>query len=275
MKLSKAVDLFLTGVVADGLSRRTEEWYRYCLAPIVEALGDPPVETTTADDLRGYLAALRGKETRWEGNHYRKPIKGGLSPFTMAGIVRSVKRFFNWLAENGRIEGDKNPAVHLKKPKLPSPQPKFASPEDIRELLKAARESKEAPVRDYLMVLFLADTGCRVAGLVGLKLSDLDLKDSRAWVTEKGRKGRFVFLSPVTKAAVASWLAVRPARGDFLFPGLREHFSAGGVTGMLRRLARDAGIKGRVNPHSFRHAYARGYLDAGGDLGTLCDILGW
>ena len=43
---------------------------------------------------------------------------------------------------------------------------------------------------------------------------------------------------------------------------------------MLRRLARKAGITGPVNPHSFRHGFAREYLLSGGDLATLADLLG-
>jgi site-specific recombinase XerD len=30
----------------------------------------------------------------------------------------------------------------------------------------------------------------------------------------------------------------------------------------------------RLNAHAFRHGFARAYLTAGGDLGTLADILG-
>jgi integrase/recombinase XerD len=47
-----------------------------------------------------------------------------------------------------------------------------------------------------------------------------------------------------------------------------------GVNQILKRLARRAGITGRFNPHSFRHAFAKQYLMDGGDLATLSDLLG-
>ena len=43
---------------------------------------------------------------------------------------------------------------------------------------------------------------------------------------------------------------------------------------MLSRRAERMGIKGKVNPHSFRHAFARDYLLSGGDLASLSDLLG-
>jgi len=46
------------------------------------------------------------------------------------------------------------------------------------------------------------------------------------------------------------------------------------VARMLARRAKRAGIAGKVNPHSFRHAFARDFLMSGGDLGALSDLLG-
>ena len=43
---------------------------------------------------------------------------------------------------------------------------------------------------------------------------------------------------------------------------------------MLKRRAKQAGVKGHVNPHSFRHAFARDYILSGGDLATLSQLMG-
>ena len=43
---------------------------------------------------------------------------------------------------------------------------------------------------------------------------------------------------------------------------------------MLKRLKRKSGVKGPVNPHSFRHGFAREYLTNGGNLASLADTLG-
>ncbi len=43
---------------------------------------------------------------------------------------------------------------------------------------------------------------------------------------------------------------------------------------MLRRLAKRAGVEERVNPHAFRHGFAREYLKNGGDLASVSNLLG-
>jgi site-specific recombinase XerD len=124
------------------------------------------------------------------------------------------------------------------------------------------------------VLLFLADTGCRVGGLVGLHLGDLDLGDRSALVTEKGGKSRYVFFLDPTRAALAAWLAVRPQGSDYVFVGQRGPLTVFGVNQLLTRLKHAAGVTGPVNPHAFRHGFAKRYLANGGDLASLSDLMG-
>lgn len=43
---------------------------------------------------------------------------------------------------------------------------------------------------------------------------------------------------------------------------------------MLLQIGRRAGVKGRINAHAFRHAFARNFLRNGGNLAALGRILG-
>lgn len=226
----------------------------------------------TTDDLRSFIVHLRDQRLKYKRHQYRRPVQGNLSDFTVAGYVRVLRRFCRWLELNGHTE--QNIASRLKKPPLPKLPPKDASVADIRAPLDACDKSSKYPKRDRAIILTLSDTGCRKAGLIGLRLSDLSLESASAMVREKGRKARIVFLSPATKAALQEWLAERPARTDFVFVGQRGPLGDYAVNQILQRLKRHAGIVGRVNPHSFRHAFAKMYLNNGGDLGSLADLMG-
>jgi site-specific recombinase XerD len=134
-------------------------------------------------------------------------------------------------------------------------------------------------LRDRALILFLVDTGCRVGGLCGLELQDLDLAAQRAIVKEKQGKARFVFFAPATARALEAWLEVRPQdKGPWVFVGLGMHskgaISANTVYQALRRRGDLAGVSGPVNPHAFRHGFARHFLLDGGDLATLADLMG-
>jgi site-specific recombinase XerD len=220
------------------------------------------VEHITVHDLRRYVVH------QWDR---------GLSPFTVAGRIRAIKRLFNFLAEEDIIAG--NPAERIKIPVPKRVQPKGITEEDFCKVLASTDGRSVQDLRDRAILLFLRDTACRVAGLCGLKVGELDLDEGTAQVCEKGEKTRFVFFLPRTAEALQDWLTVRPTdKGDSLFVGLHPKSSGGlttrGVSHMLRRRGKRAGVEGPHSPHSFRHAFARDYLMDGGDLATLADLMG-
>lgn len=115
--------------------------------------------------------------------------------------------------------------------------------------------------------------------MVNLAVSDVNLGDGWALVTEKFDKSRLVFFSAVTGEALEEWLAIRgewDAAGDWVF---LSHQGGGrltvfGVNQLLTRLKERAGVTGFCNPHAFRHGFAREYLMNGGDLASLSDLMG-
>jgi site-specific recombinase XerD len=258
MQLTEAIEALLVATRADGRSPRTIAAYKEKLGHLATYLGDVAVEEITVDDLRAYIADQMSR----------------LSPFTVASRTRALKRLFNWLEEEGRIEV--NPTRRIKTPKPKRREPKAISLDDVRALVATAKGDSLADVRDRAMILFLFDTGCRAGGLCGLRLNDLHLEAGLALVYEKGGKSRFFMFTPQTAEALRVWLAVRPEGAAEVFVGLKRKtaLTPSGVWQMLQRRAERAGVEGAVNPHAFRHGFARFYLLDGGDLGTLADILG-
>ncbi len=212
---------------------------------------------------------------RWTDHPLRPTAPGQLSLHTINGHIRAWRRLFRWLASEGYIE--KNPAQRLKLARTPDEDPKAATGDDIKRLLQAAKESGP---RDYALVCFLVDTGARVRGVASLTLEHLDLERRRAIVIEKSQKRervRRVYFSEITAMALAQWLAVRPDVAEpqvFLNLQRDTPLTPSGIYQVLKRLARKAGIEGRFNPHSLRHAFARRLLQQGADLGTVSQLMG-
>lgn len=274
MLLSDAIEALCLATVADGRSPRTAGDYRQKLGALLVFLGDVAIEGITTNDLRRFVADLHSRESRWLDHPNRPQTAGGLSPASVAGYVRSVKRLFHFLQDDGILAS--NPAGRLKGSKPKRGEPKGISREDLRRLLTATAGDAPNLVRNHAMILFLADTGARVGGLVGLLLAGLDLEGRTALLVEKGDKTRRVPFSEVTGAALARWLALRPEGGDTVFCHLESgaRLETQAVNQVLRRLAATAKTTGPVNPHSFRHGFAREFIISGGDMGSLADLLG-
>jgi len=277
MNLSDAIAALLVATRADGRRPATVASYRRKLRPLVNFLGDVPVENITLQELRSYVAHLLDVDMRWADHPMHSAQPGTLSPFTIRSYVVAVKRLFSWLAEERLIKA--NPARRLKRPRARRTEPKGISYADLIRLLNTTANAGRADLRDRAIILLLADTGCRVGGLCGLRLDDVSFAQHLIRLREKGDKSRFAPFLPMTAQALREWLRVRAYRGDvWLFvslgPKARGRLSTGGVGQMLKRRGKLAGTTGPVNPHAFRHAFARAYLLNGGDLASLSQLLG-
>lgn len=277
MQLSEAVSELLMATQANGRSARTLKDYAQKLAPLVEFLGDPDIGEIAARDLRRYVAGLRSRTSRYQGHPCRQPEPGGLSIASVAGYVRVMKLLFRFALSEGFIT--ENPARSVRVPKPQRGEPKAISRTDFAALLAATEGNDVVNRRDRALLLLLADSAARVGGLARLRVSDVNLGQRTVYLQGKGGKGRYAFFSPLTGDALKRWLEVRPQdRGDHLFINLGSRggdaLTDQGIRQVLRRLKRKSGVEGVVNPHSFRHGFAREFLKNGGDLASLADIMG-
>lgn len=257
--MRELIDGFVAAKQAEGLSPRTLAWYGQHLERYRVFVGER--EWGAAVTVRGFLTEVAGGRSG-QG-------KGGkVSVATVRAYHRTLRVWFRWLVAEGVLE--RSPMERVKAPKADQTAPKSLSADDFFAILREARGSR----RDYALVLFLADTGVREAEARGLRVGDVDLEGRRATVTGKGRKSRPVFFTEETGEALGEWLAVRPGGCDLVFPGQRGEFQRGGIYQVLKRLAARAGVKGRFNPHAFRHFFASSYVANGGDLETLRRLLG-
>ncbi len=255
--LEHALKEFLLSLKADGLSQATQEWYQWLLTAFVDAHYGLAVSEIKPHDVRAYIVEIRSR-------HYAAD--------TVAAHIRAQHRFWKWAAAEYNLP---NPMRGVKYPARRQPQPKAANLEDLEAMFQAAGEGAYG-ARNRAMLLFMLDTGCRAAGLINLRLADVDFEARRALVTEKGSKTRFVVFTELTARLLKEWMQYRADDVPVMFYDLKtkKPLKRNGLYQMFRRVARRAGIEGRFNPHSLRHTFAREYIINGGDLATLARLLG-
>lgn len=270
--LEDAIDEYISSMHGI-LSPATIKWYEPRLKSLKKYFGNVSVPDIQTSDLRKWRDTLTNRSSRWDNHPSRPTQEGGLSRWTLHGYVRAVRAFFKWLFEEEKIE--KNPAQRLQLPQLPDEPPKKISAEDMLRIFKTA----ESNPRDYALVRFLASTGARVGGVAGLMWEDISLETERATVREKGKggkgKSRTVYFKKKTAEALAKWKEISGVSNGPVFPSQRGGgLSEAGVYQVLERLAKQAGVVGRWNPHSFRHAHAIDLLEHGASLAHVSQILG-
>jgi integrase/recombinase XerC len=152
---------------------------------------------------------------------------------------------------------------------------------DAREIgrLFAALEGADwLSKRDTAIVALMARAGLRLGEVISLYPADLELRPRSGWITirmGKGLKERRVPLSAEARRALQEYLAVRPEVEGPLFLSKRlKPLQPRNVNDIVKKAARKAGIKKRVTPHILRHTFATRFLQQGGDLATLREILG-
>ena len=91
----------------------------------------------------------------------------------------------------------------------------------------------------------------------------------------KGRKDRYVMLSPKLLAVLREWWQVERPR-HWLFPGARPDapITRNAVQLACRIASRRACLGKAVTPHLLRHSFAVHLLEAGTDLRTIQLLLG-
>lgn len=279
MLLDDAIQKLLLETHSVGRSDETVNFYRKRLEPLLSFLGNVEVKSITKTDLQRFVAHLLERETLWPDHPIRPAKQDRLKTETIRGYIRAIKRLFSYLEEESVIMI--NPSRKLSYKSVRRKEPKAISQEDFLALLQTTATQQPIDWRDQAIFVLLADTGCRIGGLTHLKVGDIMWEQEQGLLrlTEKGDNTRWVPFLPITGMVLKRWLEVRPQdQGDWLFVGLGNkdtgRICENGVRQMIRRRAEEAGISGRVNPHAFRHAFARDYLLNGGDLATVSELMG-
>jgi len=253
-----------------GLSRNTLAAYRTDLLQLGGFLAERDREATTATtaDLSDFLATLA------EGN--------GRPPCSAATINRKaacLRSFYRHLRREDLVEGD--PAARLATPRRSRRLPKVLSYSEVQRLLARPKGNEPTALRDRAMLELMYACGLRATETISLDVGDLDQRSGVVRARGKGSKERLVPVGKTALAAARSYLRsgrphlVKSATERKLFLNFRGGpLTRQGLYKIILRRAEQAGLKGRMSPHTLRHSFATHLLSGGCDLRSVQEMLG-
>jgi len=279
VKLQDAIKGYLLDGQVRNLSEKTLIWYKQKLHHLAAVLEEDQGVTELEQVLSAHLRAfvLRVQQTKSHENNPMRPTQEkDVSLLTVKGYVQVLKTFFGWCVEEELLNN--SPAQRLKLPKVPAYLVMAITPDQLREMLAACDTKTRLGFRDYALLLVMLDTGVRVSELQGLTVDQV--QEDYIVVFGKGRKEREIGISPEVRKLLWKYLAKyrRPAS-----PEIREVFlnrwgqplTINGIEQIVRRIKKRAGVdKLRVSPHTFRHTFARMFLERGGEVYRLSRLMG-
>jgi integrase/recombinase XerD len=213
--------------------------------------------------------------------HFLKNIgEIGMTASSQARIISGIKSFYRYcLLEN---VSQTDPTSLLEAPKLKRVLPDVLSFDEIEQIIAEIDLSKPEGVRNKAILETMYSCGLRVSEVVNLKISQLYLDVGFIRVIGKGDKERLV---PIGRSAakhitlykknIRVHSSIVKGNEDILFLNKRgTKLSRVMIFYIIRDMARKAGIKKTVSPHTFRHSFATHLVEGGADLRAVQEMLG-
>jgi integrase/recombinase XerC len=210
----------------------------------------------------------------------------GLAPRSIQRRLSAVRSFYEFLLREAQAAGRpqrgerlrRNPAQDVRAPKAARRLPQTLDADQMARLLEIPA-GDELTARDRAIMELFYSSGLRLAELIGLDLTSVDLKDRTVQVLGKGRKSRIVPVGRAALLALKAWLPERAALARAeevaLFIGRNgRRLGARAVQLRVALWARRQGLSMHVHPHLFRHSFASHLLESSGELRGVQELLG-
>jgi len=246
-----------------GLTENSINSYQFDLCDFFDYLKKEPTQTEL-DDIIRYFNVLQ---------------EIGLVNNSIARKRSSLRSFFKFLInENESIIFDPAniPSVRYKQ-KIPD----ILSVDEMLLLLDSISLEKPLDIRNKAMMELLYATGIRISEMLNLTINDILWEEEILKVFGKGRKERIIPIASKSIDFVRQYyLNIHPILASkkpttILFLNYSgEKLSRMGFWKILQQLARNAGIRKAISPHTIRHSFATHLLEAGANLRIVQTLLG-
>ena len=261
-----------------GLARNTLDAYRTDLLQFGAFLASRSRDAIGAEraDVADFLADLAtGVAADADGNGAR----AGCSPATISRKTACLRSFYRHLRREELITDD--PTATVSPPQKSRKLPQVLSHSEVTKLLESARDGGPIALRDRALLEVIYGCGLRASEAIGLEIGDVDMRRGFVRPHGKGSKERIVPLGSQASRAISRYLRRGRAElvGGEVERKLFVNFRGGpltrqGLYKIIQRHAKQAGLDGKMSPHTLRHTFATHLLSGGCDLRSVQEMLG-
>jgi integrase len=126
----------------------------------------------------------------------------------------------------------------------------------------------------YFVVWYLAATGARVSELIQIKVEHVQAGYFDLYT--KGGKLRRLYIPKKLRTETLNWLKITNKTFGYIFLNrFGERITTRGISQQLKNYAEKYGLDTKVvYPHSFRHRFAKNFLEKYNDIALLADLMG-
>ncbi|HEX7014379.1 MAG TPA: tyrosine-type recombinase/integrase [Cyclobacteriaceae bacterium] len=218
-------------------------------------------------------------------------VNNGMDATTVNRKIACLRTFYKFLRTHGSLA--KDPMSRIRVLKTRKRLPDFVREENMTSVLEVSAkpgeetgpgtnrksESLFSIMRRHLVIELLYGTGMRLSELIGLKETDIDLKNCVIKVLGKRNKERIIpfpqsLVSLISEYRKLKQETTRGSGADRLIvtdQGLPSYPMM--IYRIVKQCLQESGSK-RKSPHILRHTYATHLLDRGAGINAVKDLLG-
>lgn len=276
------LDDYLLSLKADNFSLETIYNYERDLKTfedfLITDINKPFFELTKTDIIRfkAYLSSIDRLTAQ------QKLTQKRLSSFSINRTLSALRSYFKFLDDiDTRLPFSPDAIKLLKTEKKHVRVPEMA---EINRLLEAPalfEDDERVAARNRALLETLFATGMRISELLSLKVNQID-KTGRVYIMGKGKKQRFVYLTPRALHYISVYLSKRSSSSEMLFVPFRgihiheknKKLSTNYLQYKIKRYRELLDINFPISAHTLRHSFATYLAESGANPAALQILLG-
>ncbi|GIP54736.1 tyrosine-type recombinase/integrase [Paenibacillus vini] len=281
----QALDFAVAAKKAEGLRERTlidyAKNYGYFTDWVKKAHPDIEyVDEISPQIIRDHITYMKYDHIRYDGHRNIKTEDVGLSDTSVNIRLRTLKAIFNQLERDELIED--NPFAKVKLLRQDVDLTNCLTDDEVKAILAQPNRRDFVGFRDYVGIVTLLDSGCRVSELLGLRAGDIDFQTRFIVLSGEMNKNRKPRMVPISAHVAKLLLQLIEENKQFFstdrifMSSFGEPVNANNFNKRLKYYGAKAGISGKkMTAHVYRHTWARAMVLNGCDPFTIQKMGGW